>query len=384
MVARRTMTLDRFVPGARPTNQPPPTQGRGPVSQPPPTSQSGRARKKQKVAEPYSTAPGDASARTPPRPTGGIVIREPQTEAGTGGASSSQVAPAWEPKFLLDGKPLPSTASVRIWDKGEGGRIAQTLAGALQLPEDVHAFEDGSEESVGRRLEWHAIAAAQLAHIVAARARELDEENEREKAAREAAVKTAKEKAKIAESAENKAAAAEKFRASAEQRCADLLARQNETELKLAQALSLNTSHAEEIADLRAGLAAAEQKWYDVGFADAENSAEPVVARARHMGFEAGWYAALQAMGVPEDSPLRDPGQIPFPSPVPAIQNVPAAPDEEETASMRELVEQIDSHAEPEELETTSTPTVQELLDEAQPFSLIVQQEVPPPTQPPS
>ncbi|XP_050259194.1 uncharacterized protein LOC126704218 [Quercus robur] len=46
MVARRIMTLDRFVPGARPTNQPPPTQGRGLVSQPPPTSQSGRARKK--------------------------------------------------------------------------------------------------------------------------------------------------------------------------------------------------------------------------------------------------------------------------------------------------------------------------------------------------
>ena len=43
-------------------------------------------------------------------------------------------------------------------DKGEGGRIAQTLAEALLLPEDVHAFEDGSEESVGRRLEWHAIA----------------------------------------------------------------------------------------------------------------------------------------------------------------------------------------------------------------------------------
>ena len=102
---------------------------------------------------------------------------------------------------------------------------------------------------------------------MAARARELDEENEREKGAREAAVKTAKEKAKIAEAAEKKAAAAEKFRAMAEKRCTDLLARQNETELKLAEALSLNTSHADEIADLRAGLAAAEQKWYDVGFA---------------------------------------------------------------------------------------------------------------------
>ena len=40
-----------------------------------------------------------------------------------------------------------------MWEKGEGGCIAQTLAEALLLPEDVHAFE----ESVGRRLEWHAI-----------------------------------------------------------------------------------------------------------------------------------------------------------------------------------------------------------------------------------
>ena len=51
-----------------------------------------------------------------------------------------------------------------------------------------------------------------MAHIVAARARELDEENEREKGARESAVKTAKEKLKIAEAAEKKAAAAEKYR----------------------------------------------------------------------------------------------------------------------------------------------------------------------------
>ncbi|XP_050281296.1 uncharacterized protein LOC126722192 [Quercus robur] len=88
------------------------------------------------------------------------------------------------------------------------------------------------------------------------------------------------------------------------------------------------------------------------------------------------------ALGVPEDSPLRDPSQVPFPNPEPAGQDAPAALDEEETASMRELVEQIDSHAEPEELEATSIPTVQELLDEAQPLTLTVQQEVPPPTQP--
>ena len=95
---------------------------------------------------------------TPPSPARGIVICEPETQAGAGIASSSQVAPAWKPKFLLDGKPLPSTTCVRMWEKGEGGRIAQTLAEGLLLPDDVHAFEDGSEESVGRRLEWHAIA----------------------------------------------------------------------------------------------------------------------------------------------------------------------------------------------------------------------------------
>ena len=132
-----------------------------------------------------------------------------------------------------------------------------------------------------------------MAHIVAARAWELAEENERAEEARELAVKTAKEKLKAVESSEKKVVAAEKNRALAEKRYAELLTQQNETEVKLAKAISLNTSNAEEIADLRAGLAAAEQKWYDVGFADAENSAESVVARARNMGFEAGWFAAL-------------------------------------------------------------------------------------------
>ena len=58
--------------------------------------------------------------------------------------------------------------------------------------------------------------------------------------------------------------------------------------------------------------------------------------------------------GVPKDSHLRDLGQSPFPSPVPTVQEAPAAINEEETASMRELVEQIDAHAESEEMEATS------------------------------
>ena len=109
---------------------------------------------------------------------------------------------------------------------------------------------------------------------------------------------------------------------------------------------------------------ACEQKWYNKGFVDAKRSAEPVVAQARRLGFEAGWFTALQALGVPEDSPLRDPGQVPFPSPVSAMQEPTVPVEEEETASMRELVEQIEAHAELDEMEATSIPTVQDLLGE--------------------
>jgi len=154
--------------------------------------------------------------------------------------------------------------------------------------------------------------------------------------------------------------------------------------VKLAEAISLNTSNAEELADLRAALTECEQKWYNEGFADAEQSAEPVVTQARKLGFEAGWYAALHALGVAEDSHLRDPCQIPFPRDAIAAHDPPVTVDEEETASMRELVEQIDAHAEPEDMEATSIPTVQDLLGEESCYPLTDHTEVRDPTRPSS
>ena len=81
-----------------------------------------------------------------------------------------------------------------------------------------------------------------MAHILASRARDLAEEVDREKGARESAAKTAKEKLRAAESAEKKAVAVKKNRALAEKRCVELLAKQNETDVKLAEPISLNTS----------------------------------------------------------------------------------------------------------------------------------------------
>ena len=64
--------------------------------------------------------------------------------------------------FELDGMPLSASASVRAWEKGEGGRVAQSLVHDLLLPENVSAFADGIDESMGRRLQWHTIAIISL------------------------------------------------------------------------------------------------------------------------------------------------------------------------------------------------------------------------------
>ena len=152
-----------------------------------------------------------------------------------------------------------------------------------------------------------------MAHILGDCAKDLAEEADQEREAWETTVKTAKEKMKSAKTAEKKAAAAKKNRALGEKRSTELLDKQNETYVKLAEAISLNMTQAEELVNLRATLGACEEKWYNEGFTDTENSVEPVVTQARKIGFEAGWFAALKDLEVPKDSPLRDPKQILFP-----------------------------------------------------------------------
>ena len=93
------------------------------------------------------------------------------------------------------------------------------------------------------------------------------------------------------------------------------------TELKLAEAKSLNLAQADEIADLKAALEAYEERWYNEGFEDAKNSLEPIVHQAQHHGFREGWLVALPVMRVAEDSLLRNLEQIPYPAPPPPVQS---------------------------------------------------------------
>ena len=123
--------------------------------------------------------------------------------------------------------------------------------------------------------------------------KDLTEEVDYEKAGKEEAVKAAKEKTKIVESVEKRAIAAEKSRASAKKKSTELVTRQNETEVKLVETASLNSTLSEKVADLWAALEACESKWYDEGFADTEKSVESVVMQARQLSFQKGWMAAL-------------------------------------------------------------------------------------------
>ena len=110
--------------------------------------------------------------------------------------------------------------------------------------------------------------------------KELAEDVEHEKALKDVVEAASKERVKIAAIAEKKAAASEKAKALAEKRLADLEAKVGETELKLAEVESLNSTWAEELADLRAALEGCESKWYNEGFVDVENSVEPVISEA--------------------------------------------------------------------------------------------------------
>ena len=88
-----------------------------------------------------------------------------------------------------------------------------------------------------------------MAYILDGQLKELSEDAGWEKAAREAAVKTAKDKIKVVDTAEKRAATVEKAKVLAEKRSAELEAKQNEADLKLAKAVSLNTAQVEELAN---------------------------------------------------------------------------------------------------------------------------------------
>lgn len=126
-----------------------------------------------------------------------------------------------------------------------------------------------------------------------------------------------------------------------------------EMELRLAGAESKISTRDKKVANLKVALEVSEDKFYDIGFANAENSCDLVMLQSRHYEFGEGWMAVVAAMGMPEDSPFRDPKQILYTDPpLPLVQNLVHTKDED-SQRMKELVQEINSHAELIDLEIT-------------------------------
>ena len=100
---------------------------------------------------------------------------------------------------------------------------------------------------------------AQLTHVINERLKETTEDAEREKALKDIAIATTKEKGKAIEAIEKKAQFAEKARLVVEKKLIELEVKLGGTELKLVDAESLNLVQVDEIADPKAALEACEE-----------------------------------------------------------------------------------------------------------------------------
>lgn len=188
------------------------------------------------------------------------------------------------------------------------------------------------------------------------RLKDATEEADKERALKVVFEAMTKENDAVVKNAEEWTKVAERARALAEQKVVEMEIKLGVIEIKLAKAESINFENAKEIIKLKAALEANEDEWYNAGFADAKHLAEPVMYQSRRYGFSKGWMDALLAMGVSKDSPLRNLNQIPFLDPPLPAQNPTGVEVEENTPSMRDLVQEIDSHAKLIDLKITSGP----------------------------
>lgn len=125
-----------------------------------------------------------------------------------------------------------------------------------------------------------------------------------------------RDKVATLEVAEKRVADAKGARTLAEQWVANLEAKLGEMEIKLAKVKTVVSTKDKEAADLMVALEESENKFYDLGFADAENSSKPIMFKLWRYGFNKGWMVAVNALGIPKDSPFRDPEQIPYLEPL--------------------------------------------------------------------
>nr|POF00389.1 hypothetical protein CFP56_75797 [Quercus suber] len=190
------------------------------------------------------------------------------------------------------------------------------------LVEETESDKSDTEMVVWKKMiaDHYLPGAAQMTHMLEGQLKGAVEEAEKERALKEVFEATLWDQVTALATAKRRATEAK---------------RSCDAEVRLVQVESVISARDKEEADLNVAMAQSEDKFYNMGFANAKNSSEPIMLESWHYGFREGWMAAVYAL---------DPTQN----------------EKEDSLSMRELVGEIDSHTEVIELNILSNPTIAE------------------------
>lgn len=104
---------------------------------------------------------------------------------------------------------------------------------------------------------------------------------------------------------------------------ANLEGKLGDAEVRLTQVETVISTRDKEIVDLKIVMVQSEDKCYNMGFANTKSSSKLIMLDSWRHGFREGWMAAVNALGLLEDSIFRDPNKIPYLEPLhpPPVQD---------------------------------------------------------------
>lgn len=113
----------------------------------------------------------------------------------------------------------------------------------------------------------------------------------------------------------SRAAKVDKGWAATKKRAANLEGKLGDAEVRLAQLESVILARDKEVFDLKEAVRESEEKFYNMVFANSENSNEPIMLESRHYRFREGWMVAVNALDTLKTLFLGTLIRFPTPSP---------------------------------------------------------------------
>lgn len=127
-----------------------------------------------------------------------------------------------------------------------------------------------------------------MTHILEGQLKGAVEEADKERALKEVSESTLREQVADLAIAKRRSMEAERARAAADKRVADLEGKLGDAKVKLAQAESFISARHKKITDLKVVVVQSKDKFHNMGFTNAENFSEPIMLESQHYEFGEG------------------------------------------------------------------------------------------------